>query len=402
MPAPQSLSCDVIVVGARAAGAATAMLLARAGARVLLVDQDAAGTDTVSTHALMRAGVMLLAHWGLLDRVIAAGTPPVRRTQFLYGKQEVLVPIKPAGGIDALYAPRRTVLDAILAQAAADAGAQLRYQCAVQQLTHDRHGRVTGAVLRMGHRQEVVSAALVIGADGRRSKIARLVGSGLRHTGIHAAATLYAYVAGMADQGYRWHYGKGAAGGAIPTNGGLHAVFAFLTPQQLRACKGRLAQGLVHGLQAAGSPLAAELAELRLVSRPVGFAGMPGYLREATGPGWALVGDAGYFKDPITAHGLTDAFRDAALLARAVRAGTAAELRLYESTRDALSLPFLLATDALASLDWTLDEAQALHARLHAAMRAEVQLLSCSLSDSVIPEKFATPPAQIPPPLPGP
>jgi 2-polyprenyl-6-methoxyphenol hydroxylase-like FAD-dependent oxidoreductase len=382
MPGPQSVSYDAIIVGARAAGAATAMLLARAGARVLLVDQDAPGTDTVSTHALMRAGVMLLQQWGLLGRIIAAGTPPVRSTQFLYGSQEVVVPIKPAAGVDALYAPRRTVLDAILAEAAVDAGAELRYHCALQDVIRDRAGRVTGAVLHAGDTSGPVAAGLVIGADGRRSKVARLVGSDVRHAGVHATATLYAYVEGMADRGYRWHYGQGAAGGAIPTNGGLQVVFAGLRPEQLRACRGNLAQGLVGGLQAAGSPLAGELAALGLASRPVGFAGLPGYLREATGPGWALVGDAGYFKDPITAHGLTDAFRDAALLADAIRAGTATAMRLYESTRDALSLPFLLATDALASLDWTLDEAQALHGRIQAAMRAEVQLLSCGVSDS--------------------
>ena len=381
MPGPTYPSYDVIIVGARVAGAATAMLLARAGARVLLVDQDAPGTDTVSTHALMRGGVMLLAHWRLLDRLVAAGTPPVRVTQFRYGDQEVVVPIKPAGGVDALYAPRRPLLDGVLAEAAAQAGAEPRYHCALQDLTRDRHGRVTGAVLQDGGRSVPVAAGLVIGADGRRSKVARLVGSVPRHAGSHATATIYAYVAGMADRGYRWHYGKGAAAGAIPTNGGLHVVFAGLQAERLRACRGQLAQGLADGLQAAGSPLAAELADLPLVSRPVAFAGLPGYLCEATGPGWALVGDAGYFKDPITAHGLTDALRDAALLAQAVCGGTSTALRLYESTRDALSLPFLQATDALARLDWTLEEAQGLHERIHAAMRAEVQLLASMLTD---------------------
>lgn len=384
MRQPQPISYDAIVVGARAAGAATAMLLARAGARVLLVDQDRSGTDTVSTHALMRAGVMLLNHWGLLERVVAAETPPVRSTQFLYGSQEIVIPIKPAAGLDALYAPRRTVLDPILAAAAADAGAELRYQCALQDLTRDRAGRVTGAVLHANGRSDVVEAELVIGADGRRSKVARLVGAGVRHAGIHATATLYAYVAGMEDRGYRWHYGSGAAGGAIPTNDGLHVVFAGLRPEGLRACRGQLVQGLMNGLKEAGSPLAGELAGLGLASRPIGFAGLAGYLREATGPGWALVGDAGYFKDPITAHGLTDAFRDAALLADAVCAGTAEALRRYESTRDLLSLPLLVATDALASLDWTLDEAQVLHGRIQAAMRAEVQMLSSRISENVM------------------
>ena len=94
--------------GARVAGAATALLLARAGLRVLCVDRARLGSDTLSTHALMRAGVLQLERWGLLDAIVAAGTPPVRRTVFHYGDEPVAVSIKPAAGVDALYAPRRT------------------------------------------------------------------------------------------------------------------------------------------------------------------------------------------------------------------------------------------------------------------------------------------------------
>src|SRR6266852_5453545 len=109
---------DVVVVGARAAGASTAMLLARSGQRVLLIDRQPYGSDTLSTHALMRGGVLALHRWGLLDRVIAAGTPPVRRTIFRYGDEEVAVDIRRQDGVDALYAPRRTVIDPILVDAA--------------------------------------------------------------------------------------------------------------------------------------------------------------------------------------------------------------------------------------------------------------------------------------------
>src|SRR3954462_2887850 len=98
-------SYDVIVVGARAAGAATALLLARAGFDVLLVDRSRDGADTLATHAVMRAGVVQLHRWGLLDPVIAAGPPPVRTTTFTYADDEVTVPVKPAHGVDALYAP---------------------------------------------------------------------------------------------------------------------------------------------------------------------------------------------------------------------------------------------------------------------------------------------------------
>src|SRR6476661_72880 len=118
---------DVIVVGARVAGAATAMLLARAGLRVLCVDRGRYGSDTISTHALMRGGVMLLQDWGLLPELVAAGTPPVRRTVFHYGDESVAVSIKPSAGVDALYAPRRTVIDALVVDAAERAGATVAF-----------------------------------------------------------------------------------------------------------------------------------------------------------------------------------------------------------------------------------------------------------------------------------
>src|SRR3954470_19143042 len=112
---------DVVVVGARVAGAATAMLLARRGVHVALVDRSRLAADTLSTHALMRAGVLQLHRWGLLDRVRAAGTPPVRRTTFRYHDAIVPITIKPSNGVDALYAPRRTVIDPILVNAASEA-----------------------------------------------------------------------------------------------------------------------------------------------------------------------------------------------------------------------------------------------------------------------------------------
>ena len=114
---------DVVVVGARAAGAATAMLLARAGLHVLVVDRSSYGADTLSTHALMRAGVLQLHRWGLLDAIVAAGTPPVRTSTFTYAGATVPIPVKPVNGVDALYAPRRTVLDPVLVDAARAAGA---------------------------------------------------------------------------------------------------------------------------------------------------------------------------------------------------------------------------------------------------------------------------------------
>ncbi len=225
---------DVLIAGARPAGAATALLLAGAGARVLVVERDAPGTDTLSTHALMRGAVMQLRAWGLADRLVAAGTPPVRRTSFVYGAEEVAIEIGPQHGVEALMAPRRTLLDPMLAAAAAEAGAEVRYGVAFEDVLRDGAGRVCGARLRTAAGVRDVRAGLVIGADGRRSRVARATGARVVTAGRHACATRYAYVAGLEDRGYRWHFGHGAAAGAIPTNGGLHVVFASMPPARFR------------------------------------------------------------------------------------------------------------------------------------------------------------------------
>ena len=141
---------DVIIAGARCAGAATALLLARQGARVLVLDKSRYGTDTLSTHALMRGAVLQLHRWGLLPAVAGAGTPPVRSTTFHLADAVTTIPVKPRHGVEALYAPRRSVLDAILADAARGAGADVRFGATVTGLRRDRAGRVTGITGRVG------------------------------------------------------------------------------------------------------------------------------------------------------------------------------------------------------------------------------------------------------------
>ncbi len=153
---PLAQRYDAVVVGARCAGAATGMLLARAGARVLIVDREAPGMDTLSTHALMRGAVMQLHRWGLLERIRAAGTPPVRRSRFVYGAEGVELAIKPSHGVDALCAPRRTVLDPVLADGAAEAGAELRWGVSAHELLRGRHGRVTDRIAGLDWDMETV------------------------------------------------------------------------------------------------------------------------------------------------------------------------------------------------------------------------------------------------------
>lgn len=375
---------DVVVAGARCAGAATALRLAQRGLSVLVVDRGAPGTDTVSTHALMRGGVLLLRRWGLLDAVTTSGTPAVRRTTFHYGEEAVPVEIQAKGGVDALYAPRRTVLDPILAGAARSAGARVVYRTRIDGVERDRHGRVHAVWLRgEGGPARRLRTGLVIGADGAASDVARLVDSSVKVAGANASGAIYGYWEGLADDGYHWHYRPGVSAGVIPTGGGS-CVFAMTTAERFeREVRGDVEAAYRRILAEAAPELAGELAGARRSGGLRVFFGRRGFLRRAQGPGWALVGDAGYFKDPITAHGITDALRDAELLAGAAAAGGDAALEEWERRRDELSLRFFDLTDRVAAYDWTLAEVAQLHRELAREMSREVEALVAATAPAV-------------------
>jgi 2-polyprenyl-6-methoxyphenol hydroxylase-like FAD-dependent oxidoreductase len=369
---------DVVIVGARAAGAATALLLARAGLDVLVVDQGRYGADTLSTHALMRPAVVQLHRWGLLDAVVAAGTPPVRTTTFRYAADEVTVAIKPSHGVDALYAPRRTVLDPILVDAARAAGATFRYGVTATDVHRDHNGRVDGIVGRDQRGRVAWQAAWVVGADGIRSRVAATVGARTEVQGTGAAATSYGYWTGLARNGYEWIFRPDACAGVIPTNDGRSCVFAVASPARI----GRGGLDTFREVIRAASPALAE--RLDDAVGPAGvrtFGGLAAYLRRPYGRGWALVGDAGYWKDPISAHGLTDALRDAELLARALSAaatGTETEteaLGEYHATRDRLSMPLFTVVDTIAGMRWTDAEIPGLLYRLSEVMNDEMDAI---------------------------
>jgi len=371
---------DVVIVGARAAGAATAYLLARSGLHVLLVDRGSYGTDTLSTHALMRGGVLQLSRWGLLDEVIAAGTPPVRRTTFRYADAIVPITIKSSYGVDALYAPRRTVLDPILVDAAVAAGVDVRYGIAVTDVERDRQGDVIGIAGRTRDSQNFrARARIVVGADGIRSTIAELVGAPFERVGTSVAAVTYGYWSGLETDGYEWNFRPNAASGVVPTNGGQACVFASASPRRI----GRGGLEPLTRIVAESSPdLTARLAAAAPPPALRTFTGLPGHVRRSWGRGWALVGDAGYFKDPISAHGLTDALRDAELLARGIVAVVIEgadehdALARYQTTRDALSTALFDVIDVIAGHRWTDDEIPNLLLQLNAAMADEVEALS--------------------------
>ena len=372
-----TMKFDAIVVGARCAGAATALLLARAGARVLLVDRGMYGTDIVSTHALMRGAVLQLDRWGVLPTIVAAGTPPVRSTTFRYLEKDVTVPIEPRYGVGALYAPRRALFDRALVDAAAESGADVRYGVQVDDVITDRRGRVRGITAVAGGTRQRIEAAIVIGADGLHSTIARRVHAARVVEGRHATGVLYSYWEGLPVDGYCWWFRPGASIGAIPTNGGATCLFVSVPsghfPDEVR---GNASLAYTRLIGQVSPALATRLRDAIRVEPVRGFGGHVGFIKRSTGPGWALVGDAGYFKDPLTAHGITDALRDAELLARAIMQGTTAALTGYETTRDDLSRRLFDVTDEIASLAWTDEQVQALHRAFSAEMSREVRALA--------------------------
>lgn len=383
---------DAIVVGGRVAGTSTAMLLARAGCRVLVLERQRPGADTLSTHALMRAGALQLRRWGLLDTIAAAGTPAVRRTIFHYGDEAVAVSIKPIAGIDALYAPRRTLLDATLAGAASSAGASVRYGARVTGLHRASDGRVAGVLVSdPDGRVTCERSALVIGADGRSSLVAESVGARTMIQGQAASAFLYTYVEGFPSSRneYEFFYAPARTAGAIPTTGGRTCVFVGGPPADLadrvRAVGPYAAFADVA--RECSAPLHARLAHARRVE-PVRYdRGRPGHLRTAWGRGWALVGDAGYWKDPLSTHGMTDALRDAELLARSAvqaldapagPAGPSGQraLAAYQDRRDALSWQMIPVVERLAGYRWSLDDVRGLLRELSSAMTGELEALA--------------------------
>jgi flavin-dependent dehydrogenase len=335
---------DVVVVGGRVAGAATAMLLARLGHDVVVLDQASFPSDTVSTHSIARSGVVQLRRWGLLDQVLGSGAPAISQVSFNAGGESISRTIKHKAGVGFLVAPRRYVLDTILATAAEHAGAELRTGVTMTGVQRDGRGRVVGVV---GHDRAgapvELGARYVIGADGLGSRVARSVGAPINEARLAGGAAQYAYYDGISWTGIEFFVAERSFAGVFPTHHGQACIWvcnpaADATAVRRRA--GSRVEAFGEQLEGAAPRLAERLRHARRTSPVQGMLRQPNQLRQAFGPGWALVGDAGYYRDAVTAYGISDAFRDAELLAVAVdqALGAAAEettaLAAYQRQRD--------------------------------------------------------------------
>jgi 2-polyprenyl-6-methoxyphenol hydroxylase-like FAD-dependent oxidoreductase len=370
------------------------MLLARRGYRVLVVDRAAFPSDTVSTHLIHAPGVAALRRWGLLDDVAATGCPPIDTYSFDFGPFAVVGKPLPSDGVRSAYAPRRTVLDKILVDAAANAGAEVRERFTVDEVVVE-DGTVVGI---RGHgadgRTVLERGRVVIGADGRNSRVARTVRAEQYHDQPMLQWSSYSYWSGLPVDGFEVVVRPGRGFAALPTNDGLTLLVAGWPCAESSAYRADAETNYLKTLE-----LSPDMADrVRGATREERFAGggVPNFFRKPFGPGWALVGDAGYTKDPITAQGITDAFRDAELCASALDATfagrrTFAEAMLdYQHKRDTEVLPIYEFTTQLARLEPPPLEMQ----QLLGALRGNRQAMSSFVSvfaGTVSPAEFFDP-----------
>jgi 2-polyprenyl-6-methoxyphenol hydroxylase-like FAD-dependent oxidoreductase len=321
---------DVLVVGARAAGAATALLLARQGYDVVVVDRQLLPSDTLSTHQIARPGVVQLHRWGLLDAVLSSGAPALRQITLSAAGESVTRAVKHSSGVDLLVAPRRYILDTLVAQAAADAGATLRLGVTVDGVRFDAAGRAVGVFGHDGSGAPVeLAARFVIGADGLSSRVARAVGAEVIEDRGALGAAQYAYFAGVPWHGIELIVADRALTGVFPTHHGEACVWICSPTEDAHDARRGAASredAFAAYLRRTAPDLAARLRTGRRTSAVTGMLRTPNFVRQAHGPGWALVGDAGYHRDALTGHGLSDAYRDAELLATALHEALSGEV----------------------------------------------------------------------------
>lgn len=348
---------DAIVVGARCAGASTALLLARAGYRVLLADKGAYGSDVLSTHLIHQPGVAALARWGLLGRVRASGCPPLTRTVYEVADIRMEGCARGVEGNREGFAPRRRVLDALLVDAAVEAGAEFREHCRITGLLRDDAGRVVGVEGSHGGRTFTERAHLVIGADGMRSAVARLAAAPYTMQDPRLTCAYYTYWPDVAA-GLELYERPGGWAAAVPTNDGATLVLAYFPQAHFEKVRTDAPRAYLEQIRTTAPALHDRLLGKQPLERMRGTGDQQNFFRRATGPGWVLVGDAGHHKDSITARGISDAFWQVETLARELEGtlgGDPAELDAalarFAEDRDRHLTPGYEATLGVARLD---------------------------------------------------
>lgn len=308
---------DAIVVGARCAGAPTAMLLARAGYRVLVLDKSTYGSDTLSSHLIHQPGVAALARWGLLEQVRASGCPPLQRTTYEVADIHIEGYARGASGQPMEFAPRRRVLDALLVDAAGSAGAEYRERCRVTGLLRDEAGRVIGVEGRQGSLTFTEHAHLVIGADGMRSTVAELVEAPHSVQDPLLTCAYYMYWQDLPAE-LELYERPGSWVATVPTNDNATLVLVYFPQSRFEQVRADARRAYQEQIRTTAPALYDRMGTSTPVGRLSGSGDQRNFFRQAAGPGWVLVGDAGHHKDSITARGMSDAFLQVESLVREV------------------------------------------------------------------------------------
>jgi 2-polyprenyl-6-methoxyphenol hydroxylase-like FAD-dependent oxidoreductase len=336
---------DAIVIGGRCAGAVTAMLLARHGHRVLLLDRETFPSDVPRGHFIRRHGPKRLAEWGLLERVVATNCPPLTTHLTDFGDFPLIGRDIRIGKVAWGYGPRRRQLDQVLVDAAVESGAEFRPNFSVEGCLWDGD-QVVGIRGRENRRDTNYEerAQITIGADGRNSFLARAVGAPSYEEVPALTCWYFSYWSGVPTEGFELYVRNKRAIFSFLTNDNLFAIFIAWPIDEFHSIKADIEGQFMQAVDLV--PGFAERVRCgHREERFYGAADLPNFLRRPFGPGWALVGDAGCHKDPFAALGVCDAFRDADFLAAALNEGLSGQtplseaLMTYERRRNEATIP---------------------------------------------------------------
>jgi flavin-dependent dehydrogenase len=370
-------------------------LLARKGYKVLLVDRSSFPSDlSFSTHYIHQSGIARLKRWGILDPIVASNCPPITQFYFDFGGLVLSGSPPPAEGVKEAYAPRRKVLDSILVEAAVASGVELRTRFSVDDLVSD-DGHVSGIRGREEKGSAVVEKArIVVGADGMHSTVARLVGAPEYKVKPPLQGPYFSYWSGVQMIGFEFYPGTYRGTFGWMTNDGLALIGVGFAAKDHPAVRADIEGNYLRAITEDAPGLAERMQNGHREERFVGGL-VPNYFRQPFGPGWALVGDAGYLKDPCTAEGITDAFHSAELLAEAIDSGLSRRQPLddalagYEQQRNKFAFPLYEFTCELAALAPPKPEMQQLIAALKGNQEQTDRFFGLFAQTVSVPEFFA-------------